>query len=514
MCEQCYKMNNPEISHDTPKDPSRRSFLKKSAAGAGITSALSTGAISLLPNSANAGGEVWSPNRIQWWPDVPNIITRAEWGCNEALRESQGENPIFNDKVQKIAFHHTVTPNGQDPYSAVRGIYASHVSGEFYDIAYHYLISSTGLIFEGRWSAWDHWGKDFYISENVNRENVRGAHALSANTNSIGIAFLGTYSYGSPSPAALNAAASLAAWKCARWGINPLASDVYVDGRVFPNLHGHRDVYQTTCPGNYWNSWLPGIRQSTANIINSKGYYAWLPGSIEHTSNDGGYIVGDTNGHIVNKGNAVYSGDATKIPTQIKFTATKFNPAGTGYWILASSGYVANYGGAGSFGRCFPNQGYFVGIAGSNNNTGYYLLNDAGVVYNFGAPKERHPGMLNTGKKYSTIKVPKTGPGYWVLAEDGQVFATKVSHFGDATGQAAGRKFVDMALTKTQLGYYLLRDDGRIFNFGDAPALGSPSSPHPFVGIAATKSSSYGYSVLNARGEIFCFGSAVYRGNA
>src|SRR5205823_14115989 len=39
---------------------------------------------------------------------VPPIVTRAQWGCNEALRKP-GQS--YNSVVEKIVVHHTVTPN-------------------------------------------------------------------------------------------------------------------------------------------------------------------------------------------------------------------------------------------------------------------------------------------------------------------------------------------------------------------------------------------------------------------
>jgi hypothetical protein len=508
MCKICEEMNQG------PKDPSRRSFIKKTATGAGVAAAASAGAFSLLPKKAKAANELLSPRRLQWWNDVPNIITRAEWGCDENIRKNANGSAGYADKVEKIIFHHTVSNANTDPYLSVRSIYREHVYNQNWsDIGYNFLISNDGRIFEGRWSGWDH-TMDAFIGDTQTRRPVVGAHAFNHNTYTIGIAFLGTFTDSTPSVAARNAAGHLAAWKSARWGIDPLKMDKpysngVVNNRVFPNFCGHRDVFQTTCPGNPFNSWIPGIRQHSANIINAQNTYSFQPGTIERTNNDQGYSAVDSNGHLKSNGNAAnsYHGDASTISTVVKFTDFKYNKSGSGYWIIASTGYVGNYGSANNYGRSDSSQGYFVGIAPTPSNNGYYLLTEAGRVLKFGdATRQREPAVLQNGKKYVRIATPKTGPGYWCLAEDGSIFTARVSHFGDAAGQGQGKKFVDFSLTSTHRGYYILREDGAVFAYGDAVYSGNVGSPYKFVSIAANKNSTGGYTMLNAIGQVWCLG--------
>jgi hypothetical protein len=90
----------------------------------------------------------------------------------------------------------------------------------------------------------------------------------------MGVAVLGTYSRTSPSAAALDAVARLAAWKLGLFGANPNGVTFLTSGgnnkfkkgkRV--RLHvisGHRDGFVTACPGARLYDRLGSIRNSAA----------------------------------------------------------------------------------------------------------------------------------------------------------------------------------------------------------------------------------------------------------
>jgi len=81
------------------------------------------------------------------WP-VPSIVTRAQWGANEALRRA-GQS--YDTTVQKLIVHHTASPNTVTDFAALcRGILSFETSGEYIDIAYNWLIDPHGRIYEGR----------------------------------------------------------------------------------------------------------------------------------------------------------------------------------------------------------------------------------------------------------------------------------------------------------------------------------------------------------------------------
>jgi hypothetical protein len=105
---------------------------------------------------------------------------------------------------------------------------------------------------------------------------VLGAHTLGFNSNSMGIAVIGTYSSGKPSTAAVDAIARLAAWKLGLYGMNPTAKtylksgggNLYAKGKnVRLNvISGHRDGFATDCPGKQLYGKLGTARSKAAGF--------------------------------------------------------------------------------------------------------------------------------------------------------------------------------------------------------------------------------------------------------
>lgn len=179
------------------------------------------------------------------------VISRAQWGADESLMTWS---PEYAAPIQKIVFHHTAGGlGGSDPASVIRGIYYYHaVTRGWGDIGYNYLIDEHGNYYEGRFGG----------------QRVVGAHAKSYNTGSIGISTLGNYESMTPSTAAINAAKNIAAFLAARNGISPKKSSYFVD-KTTPNVGGHRDFGQTSCPGDNYYAKLPDIRAyAAANLKN------------------------------------------------------------------------------------------------------------------------------------------------------------------------------------------------------------------------------------------------------
>ncbi|MGW1075843.1 peptidoglycan recognition protein family protein [Streptomyces sp. NPDC002537] len=193
----------------------------------------------------------------------PRIVTRAGWGADESLRERG----FAYTKTVKAAFvHHTASGNNyscSDSASVIRGIYRYHVvSSGWRDIGYNFLVDRCGTIYEGR-------------AGGVAKP-VMGAHTLGFNTNSMGIAVLGTFGSSSPPNAAVNALSSLTAWKLGLFGANPRGTTHLVSGggNLFKKgssvklkvISGHRDGYATECPGDRLYSRLGSTRTAAARL--------------------------------------------------------------------------------------------------------------------------------------------------------------------------------------------------------------------------------------------------------
>ncbi|MFF4911103.1 peptidoglycan recognition protein [Streptomyces sp. NPDC001260] len=176
----------------------------------------------------------------------PRIITRRGWGADESLRE---RGFVYTKKVKAAFVHHTASGNGyrcSQAASVIRGIYRYHVrSMGWRDIGYNFLVDKCGNIYEGR-------------AGGVAKP-VLGAHTLGFNTNSMGIAVLGTFGSAKPPAAVLKAIARLTAWKLGLYGANPRGKTYLKSGggnlyRKGKNVRlnvisGHRDGFATDCPG-------------------------------------------------------------------------------------------------------------------------------------------------------------------------------------------------------------------------------------------------------------------------
>jgi hypothetical protein len=195
----------------------------------------------------------------------PTILPRASWGADESLRLTACPGGPIYTGTPKVAFlHHTVTGNG---YSAaavpaiIRSIYAYHVEAEGWcDVGYNYLVDAYGRIWEGRAGG---------ITN-----NVLGAQAGGFNTDSFGVALIGTFTSAKPNAAMMASTAALMAWKLAASYDNPvgratLTAAPYSGALYAPGtnvqlnvISGHRDVDSTDCPGSGAYSMLPSLRQA------------------------------------------------------------------------------------------------------------------------------------------------------------------------------------------------------------------------------------------------------------
>jgi hypothetical protein len=191
----------------------------------------------------------------------PRIVTRRGWGADETLRESRF---VYTSRVKAAFVHHTASGNeyrcSQAP-SVIRSIYRYHVkSMGWRDIGYNFLVDRCGNIYEGR-------------AGGVAKP-VMGAHTLGFNTNSTGIAVLGTYSATKPSASSVTAIAKLTAWKLGLHGVNPRGKTYLTSGggnlygkgkNVRLNvISGHRDGFATECPGGLLYGKLGTARAAAA----------------------------------------------------------------------------------------------------------------------------------------------------------------------------------------------------------------------------------------------------------
>ncbi|MDO4242232.1 MAG: N-acetylmuramoyl-L-alanine amidase [Actinomyces sp.] len=205
------------------------------------------------------------------------VHTRAEWGANSAYM-TWTPNHV---SASHVVVHHTAGTNSYSAAQAasvVNGIYYYHaVTLGWGDIGYNFLVDKYGQVFEGRSGT---------LSSAAGKMVV-GGHAYGANTGTMGISMMGTYTSVSPSSAQVSAVGKISGWFLARAGVSSAtgsasftfrSTDKYAAGQSIslPRITGHRDVGRTACPGDAGYSTLGQIR-STAQTQISGGSASSTP---------------------------------------------------------------------------------------------------------------------------------------------------------------------------------------------------------------------------------------------
>ncbi|MFD9390694.1 N-acetylmuramoyl-L-alanine amidase [Streptomyces sp. NPDC060000] len=194
----------------------------------------------------------------------PPIVNRAEWGADESLNDDA---PEYGTTINAVFIHHTAQTNTYscaDSPAIVRGLRALHLNQGWKDIGYNFVVDKCGTIFEGRKGGID--------------RPVIGAQAEGFNTNTTGIAVIGTYTAEDAPGAAKASLARLAAWKLGQYKVDPLGKVTLTAGKangkfalgqsaVFNRISGHRDAYATECPGTALYNQLPTLRAWAAGPV-------------------------------------------------------------------------------------------------------------------------------------------------------------------------------------------------------------------------------------------------------
>ena len=218
---------------------------------------LATGGLAHLATLARATGALAAE-------PVPPIVPRAGWGADKCPPRTA---PDYGE-VRAAFVHHTVNANDYTRAEApdvVLGICLFHRNTNGWnDIGYNFLVDRFGTIYEGRAGGID--------------QPVVGAQAQGYNTQSTGIANLGTFTSVRQTPEALAAMARLIRWKLPLHGV-PTAGPVtlvsaggstnrYPAGTnvALQRVIGHRDTGATSCPGDALYAQLPELRSLVGTV--------------------------------------------------------------------------------------------------------------------------------------------------------------------------------------------------------------------------------------------------------
>ncbi len=163
--------------------------------------------------------------------------------------------------------HHTVNVNTYAPGDVpalLRGIRRYHVGTRGWDdIAYNFVVDRFGRIWHAR---------DGDIAE-----PITGGHTTGLNTESVGVAVLGTFTTTDPGDAVVDALGRLLGWKLSLHGVDPLGAtvvrssggDYAAPGDMIwvRNIAGHRDHQITSCPGSALYRRLDEVRLVAAGAV-------------------------------------------------------------------------------------------------------------------------------------------------------------------------------------------------------------------------------------------------------
>ena len=257
-----------------------------------ITTSESRSDVRLASSGSGSGITRILPATVTPGTGAPTFITREEWNADTV----DSSRLSYAKELKAICIHHT---GGSNTYTAaqspqvVRGMFTYHTKTlGWADLGYNVVVDKYGQIFEGR-------------AGGLHR-NVAGAHARGFNTGSCGISVMGDYMDIPVPTAALNAIATVAAWKLAStftqdvygtetWTVT--TSNVKRSGTFsMPHLFAHRDVNYTDCPGDTYYGQLPELRSLVQQKLN--GFKERYPEHLVAYVNGGGRGAFGTVTHV------------------------------------------------------------------------------------------------------------------------------------------------------------------------------------------------------------------------
>lgn len=206
---------------------------------------------------------------------APPIISRAQWGADESLRNC---GPGYSSTLKAGVLHATAGSNAYatqaQAMQQLRADYAYHTRTlGWCDLGYNFVVDKWGNIYEGRYGGVD--------------QPVVGAHAGGFNEDTFGVAMLGTYTTVEPPAAMQRAVESVFAWKLGMYGVDPEGSTQltsagggtsrYPAGQTVwvRTVAGHRDVGRTEDPGDAGYRTLDTLRRQASALVqqNAVGWF-------------------------------------------------------------------------------------------------------------------------------------------------------------------------------------------------------------------------------------------------
>jgi len=166
---------------------------------------------------------------------------------------------------------------------------------------------------------------------------------------------------------------------------------------------------------------------------------------------------------------------------------------------------------------------------------GYWLLEQDGQVYAFGSASSFAAPTIPAGRTVIDIEATGSGCGYWVMDSSGQFHRAGdagqipsvdlrflAGSYDFALAPDGPEKVVSTIPTQTGLGAYVFTSAGRVLRTGDATAIKDSAGREDLTWItrlnrpivdARLTTSKGGYWLLAEDGGVFSFGDAVFAGS-
>ncbi|MDT7727752.1 MAG: hypothetical protein QOI21_4328 [Actinomycetota bacterium] len=180
---------------------------------------------------------------------VPRIYSCDEWGA----RPPSDTLVTLDHPANRILIHHIASANSTDysrshAFQICRDNQHDHMDNNMWaDTGQHFTISRGGYSLEGRHGS--------LATLRDGTKIVRAAHCPGQNENAIGIENEGLYTSVEPPQAQWNALVVFSAYVCKQYGI------------PVEEIKGHRDFYNTECPGEKLYAKLPQLRIEVAAAL-------------------------------------------------------------------------------------------------------------------------------------------------------------------------------------------------------------------------------------------------------
>jgi len=386
----------------------------------------------------------------------PAIMTRAQWGADESLRNGFAG---YGETIAAGFVHHTT---GASEYTSVevpgmiRAIYAYHTQTlGWSDIGYNFLVDRFGRLHEGRWGGMD--------------RPVIGAHTGGFNTNTVGVAALGDHETTPVPDAVTSGFGQILGWKLGQYGRDPFgrttltsgggSSSRYPAGQVveFDVVSGHRDASYTLCPGQYLYPRLSQIRSEAATYMGRPGpLRAVTPSRVLDTRIGLGAPAGVVTAgssrsvQVTGRGGIPTTGVGTVV---LNLTAVK--PSSNGYLTVYPSGrarpttsnlnYTAGRPAVANLVHAAVGSGGKVTVFAGNADV-HVVADLFGWTSNGGATLSPGEGLFNAVAPYRVLDTRST-----IALGPGESRSLRVAGTGGATGvPATGVSAVVLNLTVTR----------------------------------------------------------------